>query len=715
MPIQPAACTLEGTVARVSAGPTWATVDLEAVVPVDCARRAVPERVRLRAEPTAPGAVGIDAQLPGARVRARVRLRAPSERRHPGARSRLRALERAGLGAEARLVHPALYARIPDRESWRPLAALHARRRQWGLRIEAAGEGGALLRALVLGDRRGLSHDRREDFARIGVSHILAVSGLHLSLAAALCYAFARRVAFRSASLTARSDARIPALAAAALAAVVYALLAGWGVPVRRALVLLLALAVAVVKGRPGTLLPPLSAAALVVLAWQPQALFEAGPQLSFAASYALGVAARRRPASRASAEGAVGARLVDALRSSAAAIAVTAPLAALHLGRVAPFALLANLVAIPWTALVLLPASALALAAAALPAGPFSDAVLAWAVVPARLTGAFAADLAQRLPVPPAALAPGVGTWLCVAAGVAVSLSARSTGARVASAVAVSALLALAPPAPVLPPPPRVIFFEVGQGDAALVDGGDAAVLIDAGTAFSGGIDLGAQTVVPALAALGIRRLDLAIVTHADLDHRGGMPAVLRALPVGALWLPFGGRGEPAFGGLLLAAEAMGVPVHERGAGSPPAEIGSLRIAPLWPPRGAAGARRNDRSLVVRIDVSGRRVLLPGDVEAGAELVLAARGDALRADIVKLAHHGSRTSSTARFLAATDASVAIVSAPRRGRFGMPHAAVKERARRQDLSLWWTGRDGAVMVSLGEPLAVWGYAEAPAP
>jgi competence protein ComEC len=293
----------------------------------------------------------------------------------------------------------------------------------------------------------------------------------------------------------------------------------------------------------------------------------------------------------------------------------------------------------------------------------------------------------------------------------VALSFAAARTRTRVFLAVAVTAVIALAPPRALAPPPPRLVFLEVGQGDAAVAQSREAAVLIDGGSAIPGGIDLGARAVVPALAALGIRRLDLVIVTHDDLDHRGGIPAVLRELPVTEVWAPYGTRGSEALKDVLAAARERGIPVRERGAGSPAVDFGSLRVTPLWPPPGAAPASPNDRSLVVRIDVAGQRALLPGDLEISAEAALLASAADLRADVLKLAHHGSRTSSSEAFLAAVDANVAVASAPCGGRFGMPHPEVLARTRERALSLWWTGRDGAVMVGLKEPLTVFGFAD----
>jgi len=240
----------------------------------------------------------------------------------------------------------------------------------------------------------------------------------------------------------------------------------------------------------------------------------------------------------------------------------------------------------------------------------------------------------------------------------------------------------------------------------------GRPALLIDGGTAVPGGADLGESVVLPALRALGVRRLDLVVASHGDLDHRGGLPAVLRALPVAEVWLPPGGRKDPAFRELIAVAETRGVRLEERGAGSVSVQLGDLRVTPVWPPPDTAGGRsagRNDRSLTLRIEVAGHALLFPGDLEAGAESQLIASGASLRAEVLKLPHHGSRSSSSARFLEAVDGAVAVVSAPRFSRFGMPHPEVVARASADGYAVWWTGRDGAVLIGLDPRLWVRGW------
>jgi competence protein ComEC len=468
-------------------------------------------------------------------------------------------------------------------------------------------------------------------------------------------------------------------------------------------------LAAAVARGRPGLRLQPLAAAAIVVLSVEPEALFQAGAQLSFAASAALALAARTPAARDGSSRLRRGAS--EGLRASASAVAATAPLAAYHLGNTAPLGLVANLVGIPWTAFALLPAALAGAAAACLPAAPPAEWVLDLSQRIAAFTLFAVEGAAAKAPALGMAARPALFWFALAGALVPLALWTPHTLVRAALALAVSLLLALAPPARLLPEPPRMVALDVGQGDATLVQGRRSAVLIDAGLSIPDGVDLGRRTVVPALAALGLRRLDLVLATHADADHRGGLPAVLEAFAVGVLWLPSGSRQEPGFAPVLEAARARGVPVLERGAGDAPARLADLVVTPLWPPRGggAGGASRNARSLVVRIELAGRRLLLPGDIERESEAALLASGADLRADLLKLPHHGSDTSSSAALLRAVGASVAVASAPCWGRFEMPHAEVLGRAEAAQLSLWWTGRDGAVLIGLGRPLAVWGF------
>lgn len=647
----------------------------------------------LDAQGRAPGIEGLAAE-PGQWVRAQLVVRAPQPARNPGSRNHERAFRRSGRGTRAWLEDPELRVRQGELAARGRLARVRAGRIA---ALSGGGEGRALLRALGLGDRWGLSARVREQFRSLGISHLLAVSGLHLALVAGLSYRGLARLLRASAWLSAHFDTRRWALVSCVATAGAYALLTGGGVPVRRAWVFLFVATLAAWTLRPGRAATRLAAAALAVLVIEPAALFDPGAQLSFAAAAALLAGAD------ASARGGFG----GLLRASATATAVTAPLAAWHFGNSAPSGLLVNLLAVPWTALVLLPAALLAVAFSTLPAATAAGLGLRACEAIAEFSLAGVTRLAAALPALRGT--PPDPTWVLAACVLgAGAVCATRTRWRVLAALAVSAGLALAPPQRFEPEPPRLVVLDVGQGDAVLVQGRSAALLVDAGAALPERWDRGARDVLPALAALGVERLDLVVASHGDLDHRGGLPAVLRGIEVGRLWLPLDAADAPDFELLRAVARQRGIPVEARGAGSPALRVGDLRVLPLWPPRGYEVPSRNDASLVVRVEAGTRSLLLPGDLEARGEAALLASGAPLAAQILMVPHHGSRTSSTPAFLERVGARLAVISAPCVGRFPTPHVDVLERLRARGMETWWTGRDGAVRVSLGETWAVRG-------
>lgn len=689
---------VDGTVRALRRERTWVAAELHDVVSVpfgEMSRASVPARLEWVESMDTPEGVWLAARAEGERIRARVRLQPGGGLRNPGAVDRSATRRRRGIGAEARLVDARLAMRLVES----PVPSI---RRGLACRLLQAGTGGELLAALAVGDRSGLDPEAREAFRRLGIGHLLAVSGLHLALVAALGFAVVRCCALRIGFLAETTDARMWACAGAGLAAVGYALLAGWGVPVRRAMVLVLVSLVALGLRRRSAPVHALSAAGLWIALRDSSAVFGLGPQLSFVATGALLL--DRRPA-----EG----RLAAGLRVSSTVIAAGAPVLAAHGVSSTPAGLLANLVAVPWTAVVLLPAALVAAGLAALEPSAWIDGGLGACAWIGKLSLEVVLGAAAWLPAQPAAPVSGPGVMLVTGVACA-SLRARRTRARFLLAALASSAAALAPAAIPGPEPPRVVVFDVGQGDAILVEGREGAILVDGGWAMPGGADLGRSAVLPALEALGVARLDLLVATHADLDHRGGLPSLLEALPVGEVWLPAGRREE--LEELLAAAARRGVVVREQHARPGSARVGDLEVEVLWPPPDDRGRSRNDSSLVLRISVAGTRILLTGDIGESAERGLLASQVDLRADVLKLPHHGSRTSATLPFLEAVDPEIGLLSAPCSARRRLPTSEVFERARRVGLPLWWTGRDGALWVEIRDaPVrrAVWGWQRDP--
>ena len=249
-------------------------------------------------------------------------------------------------------------------------------------------------------------------------------------------------------------------------------------------------------------------------------------------------------------------------------------------------------------------------------------------------------------------------------------------------------------------PAPTRLCLdvLDVGQGDALLLSlPGGEHWLVDAGGDPMGEFDVGERVVLPELRRRGIGRIDRLFLSHGDADHAGGATAILRALPVGELWIPTRRKASGALRRALRAADAAGVPVHEAVAGAlfadAPAPVDASLLHP-WP--GLEAESGNDGSLVLRLSLGEVSFLLTGDLEAEGEARLARAGRALRSTVLKVPHHGSRTSSTDVLVERVDPLVALAGAGRENRFGFPHASVSRRYLTRGAPLFWTGRHGAL-------------------
>ena len=542
--------------------------------------------------------------------------------------------------------------------------------------------------ALVIGDQRAITSAEWDIFNRTGIGHLVSISGLHITMISALVAGILhflwRHSLFTLAALPLRLPARKVAAAGGLAAAVVYVALAGFGIPAQRTLLMLAVVTTAVWRDRFVAAPQILALALLAVLIFDPWAVLWPGFWLSFFAIACLMLASHgREPAA-------------PSLRQSVSAGAhaqwvVTVgllPLTLLLFGQTSLVSPLANALAIPLVSFVITP---LALLGSVLPA-PLHG----WLLHIAHAGIALMAELLAWLSALPFAVwqtpEPGLLPSVLALAGSAWLLAPRGWPFRWAGALAWLPLLTASPSVP------RdglwLTAFDIGQGNALLVETRNFRLLYDTGPAYSAESDGGSRVILPYLRARGIARLDALVISHSDSDHAGGARSLLDALPVG--WVASSLRNDHAL---------LQTPVGERHVSCIAGQRwrwDGVDFEFLHPLAGDdLAAKPNARSCVLRISVGQRAVLLGGDIEAPQERALVARAaDRLRADVLLAPHHGSGTSSTPAFLDAVRPDVALFQVGYRNRYRHPKAEVVDRYDARGIRVLRSDQVGAVMLNI---------------
>jgi len=552
----------------------------------------------------------------------------------------------------------------------------------------------AALAGITVGDRSRVPAALDDRWRAAGIYHVLSVSGLHLAAIAGLAFLVLTTLVAASPWGGRVRPARWAALPALALA-IAYTLVTGAQVATLRALLVVALWMTAQVLARPLRLVDALGAAALVLLAWSPEDLAEPAFQLSFVAALTL---AAIPPATEP-----LGARrprvvrwLVRGVITSVWVSVATAPITAFHFQQVSAGGVIGNLILTPILELLALP-----LALVGLVVGSLGDPLLRAAVALVELVDAGAGALAQVMPVGRAAVASA--TVMAALVALALWLASRA-GRRTRADLALWLALCVGWSMAQAPPDPgalRVTFLDVGQGDAALVELPDGAVwLVDAGSH-------GGRAITAAVLAGGHDAIDLAIISHPHPDHFGGLAQL--GVPVRELWAVREVEATREGAAFAEVARRTGAPTAypPLGLAREQAGVRLTVLAPSYDGRQAADPVRsvNDNSLVIALDYAGRQVLFAGDVEREGEDVLVPL--LAPADVVKVPHHGSPTSSSAAFVTATSPRLAVISCGRGNRFGFPAPAVVARWREAGATVARTDEGSVtVVIDAGGALAV---------
>jgi len=665
--------------------------------------------------------LGIHAQdvSPGDWIRFAASLRPVRNFKTPGAFDQENWWAIRGVMVKGFVNHPLRFSQVGHSRSSNDMSLprywLESGRRAIMLGIDRCLDGPArgIAMALLLGERAWLSKNLKEAFARAGIGHLLAVSGIHMALAALLIGGLARALLLRSEWITLRFPVKKLATSLALIGAVTYAGLAGFSPSAVRAMIMILAFGTAFLIDRPQTPLNSLALAAWALLIFNPLYLFGISFQLSFTAVFFLiifslylrSVPEEKKQDGRKTfwiyIKGFILVTLIATL--------ATTPFVAWHFQRICLVGLLPNLLVVPVTSFVVLPG--LLCGTILLPFFPeltsclwqgvgwflnylviFINFVSGWSwsaiwvprpsVLQVSLFYLFLGSFAL------------MRHWK-ISRALAILFFALLLSASVYREWGLSHQESL-----------RLHVLDVGQGTSQVVELPEGKLMVmDGGGLRSRYFDTGERIVAPFIRHLGYRKIDVIVLSHPEQDHMGGLAALVRQFPVGELWTNEDISKNYSWKRLLETCAQRRVR-HRVWREGGTEYVGNVMVK-VRPSTGCEGARdRNGRSLVVELDYGKRSVLLTGDIDRTREQCLLKQGLG-PVDVLVVPHHGSKTSSSSEFVGQIRPGIAIVPVGWRNSLGLPDPQVLERYRNAGSNLLRTDLDGTVCVEInGDEISV---------
>lgn len=651
---------------------------------------------------------------PGQRYTFTVRLRRPRGLANPHGFDYAYWLLAQGYGATGyvRSVRNGPQEAVHEQFSWRIEAQRAALRDHIRAALPADARFAPVLVALVVGDQRGIDGDDWLLFNRTGIGHLVSISGLHITMIAGFAAGLVHWAWRHSFGLGRRvrrplplwCPARQAALVAAVLAGFGYGLIAGLQIPALRTVAMLSIAAVAAWSARTPPASLVLAWAAFVALLLDPWAVTQPGFWLSFGAVGVIFLAASRPEVPVSGWWPRIRATLASAARTQWAVTVGLVPLTLLLFRQFPVISPLANAVAIPVVSMFVTPLALLGAVVPATLAAPLlalAHGALAWLVV-----------VLQWLASPDWAVwetaQAGMLETVLALLGTLILLAPAAFGLRIRlHGVLLILPMVCARGEDVAYGEFRAAMLDVGQGTAVLVQTRAHALLYDAGPAYASGGSAGAQVIVPYLRASGIRKLDHLMVSHEDADHAGGARHVMDSVPIGIR-----STAAPAGHALLGKAEWVACVAGQQWRWD------GVQFTVLHPNAGQSrdGAiGSNARSCVLRVDNGRRSVLLTGDIGKAEERELVEKmpAETLRADVLVVPHHGSGTSSSSEWLAAVNPEAAVFQLGYRNRYQHPRADVWQRYGDAGILRYRSDETGAVtMVTQGGAYAMEAFRQA---
>ncbi|MDI6789671.1 MAG: DNA internalization-related competence protein ComEC/Rec2 [Thermodesulfobacteriota bacterium] len=575
----------------------------------------------------------------------------------------------------------------------------------------------SLYKALLIGERGGIPGPVQEAFTRAGVTHILAISGLHMGMVAWVAYALGMWLIKRSPYLLLKFSAfKIAALFSIPIV-LFYGAMAGMSPPSIRAMIMVSVFLAAVLLSRQWDIYNNLAIAMWAILLFSPAALHAPSFQLSFIAVFSIvffyprwqdwlgrkreDPLTRLRPRPFPVVDKLWGLFLISAIATMG-----TAPIVAYHFHRLSIVGLLSNVIVVPLVGMLVLPLGLISVALSPISlklADMFLQAGSLILTAMVKVIDFFAAWPFSSLWVAP----PYLFEILLFYAGVLlITMVSRRKAFRWCGLTCLSIILVVKMVdayqqnhSGML----KTTFLDVGQGNAALVQfPGGKNMIIDGGGTLSGQFDIGERVIAPFLRAKRVQTIDYMVLTHPHPDHIGGLIFLLDNFKVKEVWTN-GDRVETeAFARWQQAVSHKGIPHREFNAGSRCAFNINGVMVDVYGPSGAMAATAaqdallNRRSLVLRISYGRRHLLFPGDIDAFRESELLQRGYVVKSDVLLTPHHGSNTSNTPDFIQAVAPDAVVFSVGQFNRFSFPHPAVVGRYMKTGRSIYRTDRDGAI-------------------